>query len=113
LFFKFTAAPESVYIFSTLGLEPWGRIGSGVAELIAAGLLPVPRTAWLGGFPPMGGLLGASGAHLTPLGIEGQGGGGALFALALVAFACAAIVAFLRRREIPILNGLLTQGETR
>ena len=45
LFFKFTAAPESVHIFSTLGLEPWGRIGSGVAELIAAILLLAPRTA--------------------------------------------------------------------
>ena len=33
LFFKFSAAKESVYIFSTLGMEPWGRIGSGVFEL--------------------------------------------------------------------------------
>ena len=41
LFFKFTGAEESVYIFSTVGrflniagVEPWGRIGSGVLELI-------------------------------------------------------------------------------
>lgn len=44
LFFKFTGAAESVYIFETLGLEPWGRIGSGVAELVAAVLLLLPRT---------------------------------------------------------------------
>ena len=44
LFFKFTAAKESVYIFRTLGLEPWGRIGTGMVELIAAILLLVPST---------------------------------------------------------------------
>ena len=48
LFFKFTGAPESVYIFSKVGLEPWGRIGSGVAELIAAILILFPPTTWLG-----------------------------------------------------------------
>ena len=47
LFFKFTGARESVYIFSTLGLEPWGRIGSGVAELIASVLLLIPSTVTL------------------------------------------------------------------
>ena len=31
LYFKFSAAPESVFIFEQLGLEPWGRIGLGVA----------------------------------------------------------------------------------
>ena len=29
LYFKFTAHPDSVYIFTTLGIEPYGRIGSG------------------------------------------------------------------------------------
>jgi len=48
LFFKFTAAPESVYIFTKVGLEPWGRIGSGIAELIAAILILLPRTTWIG-----------------------------------------------------------------
>src|SRR3989304_612626 len=52
LFFKFTGAPESVYIFSKLGLEPWGRIGSGVAELVAAALLPIPATGPPGAPPP-------------------------------------------------------------
>src|SRR5688500_10699247 len=49
LFFKFTGAAESVYIFTTLGMEPWGRIGSGVAELVAAALLLYPPTAAIGG----------------------------------------------------------------
>ncbi len=49
LYFKFSAAPESVYIFTKVGMEPLGRIGSGVAELIAAILLLVPGFAWAGG----------------------------------------------------------------
>src|SRR4051812_9172715 len=69
LFFKFTAAPESVYIFSKIGLEPWGRIGSGVVELMAAVLLFVPRLHWLGAAIAIGVLAGAIMSHLTVLGI--------------------------------------------
>src|ERR1051325_10849040 len=91
LFFKFTAAPESVYIFSKLGLEPWGRIGSGVAELIACVLLLVPRTAALGALLALAVISGALASHLTKLGIVVQDDGGLLFVLALVVFACSAI----------------------
>jgi len=104
LFFKFTAAPESVYIFTTLGIEPWGRIGSGIAELIAAALLLFPATAALGGLLTMGVLTGALVAHLTRLGIEVQGDGGLLFLLAVVAFAAGAVVVALRRRQIPFIG---------
>src|SRR5438874_13744844 len=83
LFFKFTAAPESVYIFTKVGAEPWGRIGSGVVELIAAILLIVPRTTWMGAVLGMGVMAGAIASHLSILGIEVQGDGGLLFALAL------------------------------
>src|SRR5438552_9024325 len=83
LFFKFTAAEESVYIFTTLGAEPWGRIGSGVVELIAASLLLVPATAPVGAILAMGVMGGAIISHLTVLGIEVKGDGGLLFALAL------------------------------
>ena len=75
LYFKFTGAPESVYIFTTLGIEPWGRIGSGVAELIASILLFIPRTTWLGAGLALGTMLGAIGSHLVKLGIEVQGDG--------------------------------------
>ena len=104
LFFKFTAAPESVYIFSTLGIEPYGRIGSGVAELIASVLLLVPRTAWAGALLGLGIMVGAIFSHLTVLGIEVQGDGGQLFAYALIVFVCCGIVAFLKRKEIPIIG---------
>src|SRR5258708_18317470 len=81
LFLKFTAAPESVYIFTKVGLEPWGRIGSGVFELIAAILLFVPRLTWLGAGLALGVIGGAIMSHLTVLGVEVQGDHGLLFAL--------------------------------
>jgi hypothetical protein len=104
LFFKFTAAPESVYIFTKLGAEPWGRIGSGVAELIVAVLLLNPRTITFGAALSLGVISGAIVSHLTKLGIAVQDDGGLLFALALVTFACSAIVLVLRRRQIPLLG---------
>lgn len=100
LFFKFTAAPESVHIFETLGAEPWGRIGSGVAELIAVVLILAPWRPAYGALLAMGVMAGAIGSHLTKLGIVVQDDGGMLFTLAVVTFAAAATVSFLRRREI-------------
>ncbi|MCB1009244.1 MAG: DoxX family protein [Acidobacteria bacterium] len=104
LFFKFTGAPESVYIFETLGLEPVGRIGSGIAELVASVLLLVPGTAALGALVAAGVITGAIGAHLTRLGIEVQGDGGLLFGLALVVFVGSLLILWLRRAELPIVG---------
>lgn len=105
LFFKFTGAPESKYIFSTLGVEPWGRIGTGVLELIAVGLLLYPRTPTLGAGLAVGLMAGAIGAHLTRLGVEVQGDGGTLFGLAVAVLVTALVVLAIRRREIPIVGG--------
>jgi putative oxidoreductase len=104
LYFKFTAAPESVHIFGTLGLEPWGRIGSGVAELVASVLLLVPRTTALGALLALGVIGGAIASHLTILGIVVLDDGGALFALALAVFACSAVVLALHWRELPLVG---------
>ncbi len=106
LFFKFTGAAESVYIFSTLGAEPWGRIGSGVVELIASILLLMPRTAALGALLSLGTISGAIFAHLTKLGIAltAVGDRGELFALALVVFIASALILLIRRRSIPIVG---------
>ena len=104
LFFKFTGAAESVYIFSTLGAEPWGRIGSGVVELIAALLLLYPATATVGAIVALGVIAGAIVSHLTVLGIEVQGDGGLLFFLAIAVFVSSAAILFLRRGEIPVLG---------
>src|SRR5438094_8502041 len=107
LFFKFTAAPESVYIFTKVHAEPWGRIGSGVVELIAAVLLLIPRTVWVGAFLALGVMAGAIVSHLTILGIEVMGDGGLLFALALVVAACSAVLLFLQRRRLPLIGAYL------
>jgi len=104
LFFKFTGAEESRYIFTTLGVEPWGRIASGIAELIAAVLLLTPRTITIGAILACGVMVGALGAHLTKLGVVVQNDGGLLFALALVVFVCAGVVLILRYPQIPVLG---------
>ncbi|HEV8183804.1 MAG TPA: DoxX family protein [Candidatus Angelobacter sp.] len=107
LFFKFTAAPESVYIFTKVGAEPWGRIGSGVIELIAAVLILVPRTTWLGALVALGVMAGAIVSHLTLLGIEVQGDKGLLFALALLVFFSSAALLLIFRRDVPVIGGRL------
>jgi hypothetical protein len=114
LFFKFTGAPESVYIFSKLGAEPWGRIASGVFELIAAALLLFPRTVVAGALLSLGVISGAIFSHLTRLGVAlaEVGDRGELFALALVVFAGSAAVLALRRRELPLV-GALFSGDAR
>ena len=100
LFFKFTAADESIYIFKTLGLEPWGRIGSGIAELFAVVLLLVPRTVVWGAALSLGVISGAIVSHLTRLGIVVKDDGGLLFALAVIVFLSSAGVLILRRGEL-------------
>ena len=99
LFFKFTGAPESVHLFTKLGVEPFGRYGAGVTELITVILLLIPKKAWIGAWLGMGVMLGAIVAHLTVLGIESDGDGGYLFILALVTLFCCAIVAYIRRGD--------------
>lgn len=116
LFFKFTAAPESVYIFQTLGLEPWGRIGSGVVELIAGILLLIPATVPVGALLSLGVISGAIMSHLTKLGIavvnsDGSSDGGLLFGLALIVFAGSLTLLWLHRQAIPVVGVLLFKNE--
>lgn len=101
LFFKFTGAPESVYIFSKMNLESWWRYGQGIWELLASILLLTPRTVWAGGTLTLGAMGAAIVSHITVLGIEIQGDGGLLFGMACTAFLCGATTTFLYRREIP------------
>jgi hypothetical protein len=118
LFFKFTAAPESVYIFTKLGafihtylpfasigtVEVSGRIGSGIMELIAAVLLLTPRFVWAGAILAMAATGGAIVSHLTFLGIEVQGDKGLLFFLAIAVVVTSAIALFLHRMRIPVFG---------
>ena len=81
-----------------------GAIGSGVVELIASLLLFTPRLVWLGAGLALGTMAGAIGSHLTVLGIEVQGDGGTLFALAVVTALCSAFVLFQHRSSLPVLG---------
>lgn len=104
LFFKFTAAPESVYIFTKLGMEPWGRIGIGCLELVASILILIPKTTSLGALLGVGIIAGALFFHLTQLGINVQNDGGKLFILALLTFgSCAALVLLLRKQLVAFI----------
>lgn len=104
LYFKFSAAPESVYIFSALGMEPYGRIGSGAVELLASILLLIPRTTLAGAFIGAGTMAGAIAVHLLFLGIEVKNDGGTLFILAIIAFLCCSALIYDQRNKI---SGLL------
>ena len=100
LYFKFSGAAESVYIFSTLGIEPYGRIGSGVVELIASILILIPRTSLLGAILGTGTMLGALVSHLAFLGIEVKNDGGTLFILAIITLLCCLIIIYNQKEKI-------------
>jgi hypothetical protein len=110
LFFKLAGAPESIYIFERLGVEPWGRYATGMFEVVAVVLLLIPRTAGLGALMAIGLMFGALGSHVTTLGIQIQGDGGLLFALAVTTLIAASTVAYIRRRQIPILRGVVSRA---
>jgi uncharacterized membrane protein YphA (DoxX/SURF4 family) len=100
LFFKFTAAEESVYIFTQIGMEPWGRIGIGVMELIAALLILYPKTTPYGALLAIGLMAGAILFHLTKLGIVVKNDGGQLFVYAVLVLLASATLVFIYRQSV-------------
>lgn len=100
LYFKFTGAEESVYIFTQVQMEPWGRIAVGIFELIASVLLIINITAWIGAVLALGLMGGAIMMHLTILGIEVQHDGGYLFLLAMIVAVCSAVVLYYNKKHI-------------
>jgi uncharacterized membrane protein YphA (DoxX/SURF4 family) len=105
LFFKFSGAEESIYIFSALGIETYGRIGSGIAELIVAILILIPRTTWIGALGGIGVMFGAIVSHLFVLGIEVKKDGGFLFGLAVTTLlSCFVLLYFDKNKLFNLLN---------
>lgn len=100
LYFKFSAATESVYIFSKLGMEPFGRIGIGILELIAAVLIVIPRLSFYGALLGLGIMTAAIFSHLFILGVEVMGDGGMLFALALLVFVSCFVLIYKDRHTL-------------
>jgi uncharacterized membrane protein YphA (DoxX/SURF4 family) len=99
LYFKFTAHPESVRLFTEIGMEPWGRIGTGILELIAGILLLVPRFTGYGSILGLTMMTGALYFHLTKIGVN-FGGNPLLFIYALVTFACCAALILIYRNQL-------------
>jgi uncharacterized membrane protein YphA (DoxX/SURF4 family) len=100
LYFKFTGAEESIYIFTALGVEPYGRIATGILELITVILILMPRTTFVGALLGSGIMVGAIFSHLFVLGIEVESDGGALFILAIVTLVCCVTLIFLNRDKV-------------
>ncbi len=100
LFYKFSASPESVYIFSQVHIEPWGRIGTGIMELIAAFLLLIPRTSVFGALAAMGLMAGALITHVFIIGIEVMGDGGLLFIYALLVLFASGYIVWVGRAQL-------------
>ena len=106
LYFKFSAAPESIYIFSKLGMEPWGRIGTGILELIAGILLLIPATTVFGALLAIGLMAGAIFFHLTKLGISVQNDGGQLFIYALFVFVSCIALVIIHRNDLTVIKNI-------
>jgi uncharacterized membrane protein YphA (DoxX/SURF4 family) len=94
LYFKFTGNPESVELFTKLGVEPWGRIGTGVIELITGILLLIPSFVFIGAILGIGLMAGAILSHLTVIGIESKGDGGQLFMMAIIVLVSCVVIAW-------------------
>ena len=110
LYFKFTAQPESVELFTKLGVEPWGRIGTGVIELITGILLLLPSTVFIGAFLGIGLMSGAILSHLTVLGIQSQGDGGQLFMLAIIELVlCITLTILYKKQGMDLYNKVLSK----
>ena len=99
LYFKFTAHPESVELFTKLGVEPWGRIGTGIIELITGILLLIPSTVFIGAVLGIGLMSGAILSHITVIGIQSKGDGGQLFMLAIAVLVCCGIIMWLHKQQ--------------
>jgi uncharacterized membrane protein YphA (DoxX/SURF4 family) len=99
LYFKFTAHPQSVKLFTEIGMEPYGRIGTGIIELIAAILILIPRFTGYGAILGLIMMTGALYFHLTKIGIYFDGDP-VLFLYALVTFISCAILIFIYKKQL-------------
>ena len=106
LWFKFTAHPESVWIFSQMNMESWWRYGQGVWELLASVLLFTPRLKWLGAMLAAGAMGAAILSHIAVLGIAIRGDHGLLFGMACTTLACSLAVLWIHQQSISRITRL-------
>ena len=104
--FKFTAHPNSIYIFQKVGMEPTGRIIVGAMELVASVWLLIPKTIWAGALLTTGIIGSAIFLHLTKLGVEVNNDGGLLFGIAILTFILSTTILYIHRKKIPSIYKL-------
>jgi len=106
LFFKFSAANQSVELFTKIAgeHEAYLRIGTGIIELISSILLFTSNRSWLGALMTLGVMSGAILGHITILGISHNNDGGLLFGAAVYIFIVALVVLINQRKKIFILG---------
>lgn len=110
LYFKFSGAEESIYIFTQMQIEPWGRFATGITELVAAILLLYPATVAIGALMGIGIMSGALLSHLAVLGIEVKEDGGQLFLYALLVWISCVILVWMNRVQLSDLLKRLKKG---
>ena len=110
LYFKFSAAPESIYIFSKLGMEPWGRVGTGVLELVAGIFILIPATTAFGALLAIALMSGAIFFHFTKLGINVQNDGGQLFIYALLVLVSSIALGIIHRTDLAPIKKILAKS---
>lgn len=111
LYFKFSGSEESIYIFSTLNMEPWGRIGTGMMELIASILILYPRTTGIGALLGVGLMSGAVFFHITKLGLVKDDGGQLFIYALLVLVSCSILVVLYRKPLIYLVQSTLKKSK--
>ncbi len=109
LFYKFTGHPQTLEIFQEELNMPNGHYIIGALELLACILLILPQSVVYGAILGAGLMTGAIIAHITKLGWEGERGALGLYAV-LTLTSCL-VVLIVRRRQIPIVKGIISEGE--
>jgi len=104
--FKFTAHPNSIYIFQKVGMEPTGRIIVGAMELVASVWLLIPKTIWAGALLTTGIIGSAIFLHLTKLGVKVNNDGGLLFGIPILTFILSTTILYIHRKKIPSIYKL-------
>lgn len=111
LYFKFTGQPESVELFTKLGVEPWGRKFTGILELITSILLLIPSTVFIASILLISLMFGAVASHILVIGIESKGDGGQLFILACITLVCGLLVAIIHKKQALKIFNLFTKSK--
>lgn len=103
---KLSGQQSAIELFTTLEMEPWGRITIGILELITVLLILYPRTTVLGGLLGMVSMAAVIYYHLTQLGIAIRGDS-FLFIIACAIFAASLALVITNRKQL--INSIFSE----